>query len=737
MMQLQRAYLRAITSCLALGGALAWPGSAPVGATQSECDGSPPPTISGTNGDDLLTGTPGRDVIDVGNGDDVVWGLGGHDVIIGGTGRDVLVGGTGNDVLCGDQGNDLLLGEAGDDALSGGNGDDIVSASFGNDLASGDRGDDVLAGGPGDDAIDGGRGDDGLGGVHGADQLAGDQGDDRLLGDSDDDSALGGPGRDQCLAGWIDSCETALVDGDRTASIIVNEPAEAGYTIEWTVAAERGAVLVELYAGAELVDFQPLDGQPTVSGTFELDFSEVPGGTVAFFAVVTDANGGQTATDPVLVDVPIISAETSAVSVIELDEPVQISELVTMLNDASLVPVEYRTADVDGPPLEPTPELLNQAAAGGLDLYIPPSSSVIYTPQETPLHNQVDELLAYYERQGINPPALIASLQVEGPITDTDLGEIADVGHVVGTGPPLPQAEPVSSDVTADQLAGSLPSASITSTRVNDQGQELSDVTASTTQAATDAEPVNAFWPILGSFAAEPRDHTRTVNDCNSLIAMGPFCLFSKHEITEEKVELRHEFVFTPDVLTAFGDRADAYEHNLKVTSPGRSRTRPFCNPLSEDNFYIRSRGSKFVRHNVPDEAYLYKDDVIASDPCSSDEVSFGIVYPERLDDDVPEGRLRVFQVDQESVRNDDANRSFNLQSQTLSRDNAGCDGVPDALKKYCIGVRGGQTQTRSLARTGGDRLDPDLPTCIWWSWRPEIDDGPEVLRYCGPSGPL
>jgi predicted extracellular nuclease len=90
------------------------------------------PTITGTNGDDVLTGT---DEIDV------IMGLGGDDTLTGGNAADVICGG------------------AGDDQLAGGNGDDVLSGGFGDDELTGDNGADELIGGPGTDGLTQGHGD--------------------------------------------------------------------------------------------------------------------------------------------------------------------------------------------------------------------------------------------------------------------------------------------------------------------------------------------------------------------------------------------------------------------------------------------------------------------------------------------------------------------------------------------------------------------------------------------------
>ncbi|SFP40562.1 Hemolysin-type calcium-binding repeat-containing protein [Geodermatophilus dictyosporus] len=90
------------------------------------------PTITGTDGDDVLTGTDGADVIVGLDGDDVVTAGNADDVVCGGAGEDALSGGNGADVLLGGFGPDTLDGGAGDDALVGGPGDgDVLTAGRG------------------------------------------------------------------------------------------------------------------------------------------------------------------------------------------------------------------------------------------------------------------------------------------------------------------------------------------------------------------------------------------------------------------------------------------------------------------------------------------------------------------------------------------------------------------------------------------------------------------------------
>jgi predicted extracellular nuclease len=84
------------------------------------------PTITATNGDDVLRGT---------NGVDVIMGLGGNDVVTAGKGEDIVCGG------------------AGDDRLAGNDGEDVLSGGFGDDVLDGAQGDDLLVGGPGTDKL--------------------------------------------------------------------------------------------------------------------------------------------------------------------------------------------------------------------------------------------------------------------------------------------------------------------------------------------------------------------------------------------------------------------------------------------------------------------------------------------------------------------------------------------------------------------------------------------------------
>jgi hypothetical protein len=124
------------------------PTPVPIPASAGGCLGRAP-TITGTDGKDVIIGTPGDDVIDARGGDDIIFGRGGNDLICAGPGTDHAYGGRGNDAIFGEDGVDFLWGDKGADTVVGGNGSDFL---FGGDD------DDRLEGGTGIDFCNGGKG---------------------------------------------------------------------------------------------------------------------------------------------------------------------------------------------------------------------------------------------------------------------------------------------------------------------------------------------------------------------------------------------------------------------------------------------------------------------------------------------------------------------------------------------------------------------------------------------------
>ncbi|MGZ4712986.1 MAG: calcium-binding protein [Acidimicrobiia bacterium] len=122
---------------------------------------TPPCTIEGTVGDDVLVGTAGNDVICGDGGNDTISGLGGKDVIITGNGNDTVSGGPGNDVIVSAGGSDTVTGDGGNDTVIAGTGNDSVSGGAGNDVLVGSSGTDTVTGNGGLNVVSGGLGTDG------------------------------------------------------------------------------------------------------------------------------------------------------------------------------------------------------------------------------------------------------------------------------------------------------------------------------------------------------------------------------------------------------------------------------------------------------------------------------------------------------------------------------------------------------------------------------------------------
>lgn len=88
-------------------------------------------SLSGYDGNDVLTAGVGQDSLYGGSGDDTLYGEGGNDSLNGEDGEDILYGGTGSDDLYGGNDDDILDGGSGADRLMGGSGSDSYQFGFG------------------------------------------------------------------------------------------------------------------------------------------------------------------------------------------------------------------------------------------------------------------------------------------------------------------------------------------------------------------------------------------------------------------------------------------------------------------------------------------------------------------------------------------------------------------------------------------------------------------------------
>lgn len=173
--------------------------------------------ISGEAGNDTLSGNADNDSISGGDGNDVIDGNDGNDTALGDAGDDSIMGSFGDDMLTGDVGNDTIDGGFGDDMLNGMSGNDSLLGSFGNDRIAAGSGDDIVRGGNDNDTIQGHSGADLIDGGHGEDSILGQAGDDTVFGDDGDDTIMGGNGNDVLNGEDGDD----VIDGEGAADTVI------------------------------------------------------------------------------------------------------------------------------------------------------------------------------------------------------------------------------------------------------------------------------------------------------------------------------------------------------------------------------------------------------------------------------------------------------------------------------------------------------------------------------------
>jgi len=239
------------------------------GSDSSEPDGdaaeTPPPTLEGDGGPNLLEGSP---VID-----DVILGRAGSDTITGDVGNDFLDGGLGDDVIDGGIGDDTISGALGNDAIEGGPGNDSILGFGGSDTINGGGGADSIRGGDGPDSIAGDAGSDSLEGGLGADIISG------ILADPEDFPTSDSDGADT-LEGWGGPDRIILGNGDQAygefATTLADGASDTFVVGTWINGTEatvhdfdRTTDRIEYYrAGAEVLTLTSVDVAGDV--TFQL-----------------------------------------------------------------------------------------------------------------------------------------------------------------------------------------------------------------------------------------------------------------------------------------------------------------------------------------------------------------------------------------------------------------------------------------------------------------------------------
>ena len=230
------------------------------GGADTLTSGAADDTLFGGSGDDRIIAGQGDDIISASGGNDNAWGGGGDDLIYGGDGNDFLRGGRESDVIFGNDGNDIIRGQSDGDTLRGGDGDDNIKGGGGNDLHYGEGGNDFIKGGSRKDTLYGGAGNDTLNGNSFDDTLYGGDGDDVLRSGGDND-VLGGGRGDDLLKGGSGYDTFVFADGDGADHILdfdcgVDTLALSGDFLNGLQTAEQ---VVQAYAtqlsGSVLLDF--------------------------------------------------------------------------------------------------------------------------------------------------------------------------------------------------------------------------------------------------------------------------------------------------------------------------------------------------------------------------------------------------------------------------------------------------------------------------------------------------
>jgi hypothetical protein len=232
------------------------------------------------------------------------------------------------------------------------------------------------------------------------------------------------------------------------------------------------------------------------------------------------------------------------------------------------------------------------------------------------------------------------------------------------------------------------------------------------------------FWPSFGQLDTQEFDvHIER-----------PFWF----DEVKHRVEFTHDVVWARGVLDGFSDPDMAYEHDLKVEGiGGMIGTRPFCASLPwtgwNDVFYAYRGGGVEWNSNVPDDAWPYFDTDV-SDECGIEDLSIGIVRPERLDDELEPRQATAYFFTVEAARGKPETGDFALSAQRLSREH---DLVCVIIgHQNCTGLTGGG-DGGFILRTAGELIPGiTLPTCFAWHWPPDgnLQANEQAFRCTGDA---
>jgi hypothetical protein len=337
---------------------------------------------------------------------------------------------------------------------------------------------------------------------------------------------------------------------------------------------------------------------------------------------------------------------------------------------------------------------------------------------------------------------MITSLRLAGPVDDAAL---AAFGALVAATHELPGRDGYEEEPQQAAAAGARSAEPTKDGEMPAWLQESPPAAASraaqSPAAAAAVDDRRVFWPSLGQLDTEEFD-----------IEIDRDWWFDE---TKHRVLFTHDVVWFDGVLDGFSDPNKAYEHDLKVYGNGGIvGTRPFCfaRPWTgwNDVFYAYREDGVLWSTNMPDDAWPYFDTDV-SDECGIEDLSIGVVRPERLDDGLAEGQAVDYFFTVEAGHGSPDSGDFALRAQRLDREGDFTCGIIG--HQNCTGLTSGDQDGGFILRTEGETIPGiTLPACFAWDWPPDGDqpvneqaflctgdadgDGWDDTIDCGPLDP-
>jgi hypothetical protein len=139
-----------------------------------------------------------------------------------------------------------------------------------------------------------------------------------------------------------------------------------------------------------------------------------------------------------------------------------------------------------------------------------------------------------------------------------------------------------------------------------------------------------------------------------------------------------------------------------------------------DDVFYAYREDGVLWSTNMPDDAWPYFDTDV-SDECGIEDLSIGVVRPERLDDGLAEGQAVDYFFTVEAGHGSPDSGDFALRAQRLDRESDFTCGIIG--HQNCTGLTFDDQDGGFILRTEGETIPGiTMPTCFAWHWPPDGD---------------